>query len=173
MHVSLTNNSEEVLQEVHEGVYEIGLVTLNEQKLERLCKDYDLECEILMRDEVVGVMSHRVANVEKKAINQYELSTDRLSLYGIDPLEEYREGVSRYISVSNDINFHKNLTVEMNAIVLLPGIAAKQFFNSSKYIILPLKDTDVPLVHAAIYHRTISQENWDVVALIRKALLQS
>ena len=169
MHVSLANHAEEIMKLILNDSYQLGLVTLNEQKLHDLCSMYDLEYDILEQDKVVGVINYRMSNIEKKYIDGYNFSNDRISLYGIEPLEE---DIARYTSISNDIYFHKNLVAEMNAIVLLPGIAAKQFFNSSKYIVLPLKDTNAPLVHAAVYHRTISREYWDVIELIRKVIVQ-
>ena len=172
MHVSLANHAEEIMKLILNDSYQLGLVTLNEQKLHDLCSMYDLEYDILEQDKVVGVINYRMSNIEKKYIDGYNFSNDRISLYGIEPLEEYKEDIARYTSISNDIYFHKNLVAEMNAIVLLPGIAAKQFFNSSKYIVLPLKDTNAPLVHAAVYHRTISREYWDVIELIRKVIVQ-
>lgn len=172
MHVSLANHAEEIMQLILNDSYQLGLVTLNEQKLNDLCSLYGLEYDILEQDKVVGVINYRASNIEKKYIDGYNFSNDRISLYGIEPLDEYKDDIARYTSISNDIYFHKNLVAEMNATVLLPGIAAKQFFNSSKYIVLPLKDTNAPLVHAAVYHRTISREYWDVIELIRKVIVQ-
>ncbi len=173
MHVSLTNHAEEIMHNIISDSYQIGLVTLNEQKLKMLCSKYDLEYDILEQDQVVGVIKYRASTIEKKYIDETNFSKDYMSLYGIEPQEEYKSLSARYISVSNDIYFHKNLIEALNAVVLLPGIAAKLFFHSSKYMILPLKDINAPLVHAAVYHCTIRQEYWDVVELIRKVVVQS
>lgn len=169
--ISQVDHAEQVMEKVKESIYDIGLISLNELKMKQLCAAYDLEYEILARDEIVGVMPRRMANFEKRMISSEDFIMYPKALCNIEPLEEYMENRIEYISISTDINFYLQLLNEMEVIVFMPAISAKQFFRNKQYVRLPLEKVETHIIHAVVYPREISQELWRIIGTIKERVL--
>ncbi|MBR6755975.1 MAG: LysR family transcriptional regulator [Peptococcaceae bacterium] len=169
--ISQTDHAEEVMSKIKDGSYDLGLISLNEGRLEQLCQTYDLEYEILLRDEILGVMPRRIANFEKRAIIAKDYEMYPKALCNIEPLPEYVNDLE-YMSISTDINFYLQLLNEVDVIVMMPSVSAKQFFKAKPYAILPLEAEPVSLIHVVVYPRTISKELWKIITMIRQMMLE-
>lgn len=170
-HISQNDHAEEVMSKIKDGVYNLGLISLNEARLEQLCQTYDLEYEILLRDEIVGVMPRRIANFEKRAIISNDYKMYPKALCNIEPLAEYVNDIE-YMSISTDINFYLQLLNEVDVIVMMPSVSAKQFFKAKPYAILPLEEEKFSVIHVVVYPRTISKELWKIITMIRQMMLE-
>ena len=75
-----------------------------------------------------------------------------------------------HMIVSNDADFHRNMLKYADAIVIMAGLAYEYFFSSKNFIALPVEGIDVPLIHAAIYHKNADGWVEEFVKMIRKEM---
>ncbi len=170
MQVALLNESREVLEQVNAGKYDIGLITLNEELLQERCAEYGLQMEILARDEAVMVTEQRVVGAEKSQISHEEMGLYQQSIFNLEIHPKWEVHLEQGISMSNDINFHRKMMHERDALVTMPNIASKKFFNKSKYKVLLFADNTVEIVHAAVYCADCNPQMKEIISLIRQEM---
>ena len=170
MQVALLNDSREVLEQVHGGKYDIGLITLNEELLQERCTEYGLQMEILARDEAVIVTEQRTVGAEKSRISYDEMELYQQSVFNLEIHPRWAAQLGKGISLSNDINFHRKMMHERDALVTMPNIASKKFFNKSKYKVLLFADDRVEIVHAAVYCADCNPQMKEIISLIRQEI---
>ena len=170
MQVALLNDSREVLEQVHGGKYDIGLITLNEELLQERCAEYGLQMEILARDEAVIVTEQRTVGAEKSRISYDEMELYQQSVFNLEIHPRWAAQLGKGISLSNDINFHRKMMHERDALVTMPNIASKKFFNKSKYKVLLFADDTVEIVHAAVYCADCNPQMKEIISLIRQEI---
>ena len=170
MQVALLNDSREVLEQVHGGKYDIGLITLNEELLQERCAEYGLQMEILARDEAVIVTEQRTVGAEKSRISYDEMELYQQSVFNLEIHPRWAAQLGKGISLSNDINFHRKMMHERDALVTMPNIASKKFFNKSKYKVLLFADDRVEIVHAAVYCADCNPQMKEIISLIRQEI---
>ena len=170
MQVALLNDSREVLEQVHGGKYDIGLITLNEELLQERCAEYGLQMEILARDEAVIVTEQRTVGAEKSRISYDEMELYQQSVFNLEIHPRWAAQLGKGISLSNDINFHRKMMHERDALVTMPNIASKKFFNKSKYKVLLFADDRVEIVHAAVYCADCNPQMKEIISLIRQEM---
>ena len=170
MQVALLNDSCEVLEQVHGGKYDIGLITLNEELLQERCAEYGLQMEILARDEAVIVTEQRTVGAEKSRISYDEMELYQQSVFNLEIHPRWAAQLGKGISLSNDINFHRKMMHERDALVTMPNIASKKFFNKSKYKVLLFADDRVEIVHAAVYCADCNPQMKEIISLIRQEI---
>ena len=170
MQVALLNDSREVLEQVHGGKYDIGLITLNEELLQERCAEYGLQMEILARDEAVIVTEQRTVGAEKSRISYDEMALYQQSVFNLEIHPRWAAQLGKGISLSNDINFHRKMMHERDALVTMPNIASKKFFNKSKYKVLLFADDRVEIVHAAVYCADCNPQMKEIISLIRQEM---
>ena len=171
MQVALLNNSDEVLRQIKEHKYDFGLITLNEQLLQERCTEYGLQMEILARDEAVLVTEQRTVGAEKSRIHYEEMPLYQQSVFNLEIHPKWKVFMDQGISMSNDINFHRKMMQERDAIVTMPHMASKKFFNKNKYKVLTFADETVEIVHAAVYCAECNPQMKEVISLIRQEFL--
>ena len=171
MQVALLNNSDEVLRQIKEHKYDFGLITLNEQLLQERCAEYGLQMEILARDEAVLVTEQRTVGAEKSRIHYEEMPLYQQSVFNLEIHPKWKVFMDQGISMSNDINFHRKMMQERDAIVTMPHMASKKFFNKNKYKVLTFADETVEIVHAAVYCAECHPQMKEVISLIRQEFL--
>jgi len=171
MQVALLNNSDEVLRQIKEHKYDFGLITLNEQLLQERCAEYGLQMEILARDEAVLVTEQRTVGAEKSRIHYEEMPLYQQSVFNLEIHPKWKVFMDQGISMSNDINFHRKMMQERDAIVTMPHMASKKFFNKNKYKVLTFADETVEIVHAAVYCAECNPQMKEVISLIRQEFL--
>lgn len=170
MQVALLNDSREVLEQVNAGKYDIGLITLNEELLQERCAEYGLQMEILARDEAVIVTEQRTVGAEKSRISYDEMELYQQSVFNLEIHPRWAAQLGKGISLSNDINFHRKMMHERDALVTMPNIASKKFFNKSKYKVLLFADDTVEIVHAAVYCADCNPQMKEIISLIRQEI---
>ena len=170
MQVALLNDSREVLEQVHGGKYDIGLITLNEELLQERCAEYGLQMEILARDEAVIVTEQRTVGAEKSRMTYDEMALYQQSVFNLEIHPRWAAQLGKGISLSNDINFHRKMMHERDALVTMPNIASKKFFNKSKYKVLLFADDRVEIVHAAVYCADCNPQMKEIISLIRQEI---
>ena len=170
MQVALLNDSREVLEQVNAGKYDIGLITLNEELLQERCAEYGLQMEILARDEAVIVTEQRTVGAEKSRISYDEMELYQQSVFNLEIHPRWAAQLGKGISLSNDINFHRKMMHERDALVTMPNIASKKFFNKSKYKVLLFADDRVEIVHAAVYCADCNPQMKEIISLIRQEM---
>ena len=171
MQVALLNESREVMEQVKANKYDIGLVTLNEELLQERCAEYGLQMEIIARDEAVLVTEQRTVGAEKNRISYEEMPLYQQSVFNLEIHPKWQALMSNGISMSNDINCHRKMMHERDAIVTMPNIASKKFFNKSKYKVLMFADETVDIVHAAVYCAECNPQMKEIISLIRQEIL--
>ena len=170
MQVALLNDSREVLEQVKAGKYDIGLITLNEELLQERCAEYGLQMEILARDEAVIVMEQRTVGAEKSRMTYDEMALYQQTVFNLEIHPRWTTQLGKGISLSNDINFHRKMMHERDALVTMPNIASKKFFNKSKYKVLLFADDRVEIVHAAVYCADCNPQMKEIISLIRQEI---
>ena len=170
MQVALLNDSTEVLEQVNAGKYDIGLITLNEELLQERCVEYGLQMEILARDEAVIVTEQRTVGAEKSRMTYDEMALYQQSVFNLEIHPRWAAQLGKGISLSNDINFHRKMMHERDALVTMPNIASKKFFNKSKYKVLLFADDTVEIVHAAVYCADCNPQMKEIISLIRQEI---
>ena len=170
MQVALLNDSCEVLEQVNAGKYDIGLITLNEELLQERCAEYGLQMEILARDEAVIVTEQRTVGAEKSRMTYDEMALYQQSVFNLEIHPRWAAQLGKGISLSNDINFHRKMMHERDALVTMPNIASKKFFNKSKYKVLLFADDTVEIVHAAVYCADCNPQMKEIISLIRQEI---
>ena len=170
MQVALLNDSREVLEQVHGGKYDIGLITLNEELLQERCAEYGLQMEILARDEAVIVTEQRTVGAEKSRISYDEMELYQQSVFNLEIHPRWAAQLGKGVSLSNDINFHRKMMHERDALVTMPNIASKKFFNKSKYKVFLFADDRVEIVHAAVYCADCNPQMKEIISLIRQEI---
>lgn len=170
MQVALLNESREVLEQVKAGKYDIGLITLNEELLQERCTEYGLQMEILAKDEAVIVTEQRTVGAEKSQITHEEMALYQQSIFNLEIHPKWVEYLNKGISLSNDINFHRKMMHERDALVTMPNIASKKFFNKNKYKVLMFADKTVEIVHAAVYCVDCNPQMKEIISLIRQEM---
>ena len=170
MQVALLNDSREVLEQVNAGKYDIGLITLNEELLQERCAEYGLQMEILARDEAVIVTEQRTVGAEKSRMTYDEMALYQQSVFNLEIHPRWAAQLGKGISLSNDINFHRKMMHERDALVTMPNIASKKFFNKSKYKVLLFADDTVEIVHAAVYCADCNPQMKEIISLIRQEI---
>ena len=168
--MALLNESREVLEQVKAGKYDIGLITLNEELLQERCAEYGLQMEILARDEAVMVMEQRTVGAEKSRMTYDEMALYQQSVFNLEIHPRWAAQLGKGISLSNDINFHRKMMHERDALVTMPNIASKKFFNKSKYKVLLFADDRVEIVHAAVYCADCNPQMKEIISLIRQEI---
>jgi len=171
MQVALLNESCEVMEQVRAGKYDIGLITLNEELLQERCAEYGLQMEILAKDEAVLVTEQRTIGAEKSRISYTEMAMHQLSVFNLEIQPKWEELMGNGISMSNDINFHRKMMYERDALVIMPNLASKKFFGKNKYKVLMFADDTVEIVHAAVYCAECSPQMKEIISLIRQEIL--
>ena len=170
MQVALLNDSREVLEQVNAGKYDIGLITLNEELLQERCAEYGLQMEILARDEAVIVTEQRTVGAEKSRMTYDEMALYQQSVFNLEIHPRWAAQLGKGISLSNDINFHRKMMHERDALVTMPNIASKKFFNKSKYKVLLFADDTVEIVHAAVDCADCNPQMKEIISLIRQEI---
>ena len=166
---------ETVIKSIKDQESDIGLITFNAKELMRIMEDFQGEIllDVLARDEMIGVVNRKHYNGEIDYIRADDCfsSSQLRTIYNITPVEEMRElAQNSHMIVSSDADFHRNMLKYADAIVIMAGLAYEYFFSSKNFIALPVEGIDVPLIHAAIYHKNADGWVEEFVKMIRKEM---
>lgn len=167
-------NFDAVLEQVSSGEYDLGLMTINEQELNRkLSKaNHKLNVEILVRDEMIVVMDRRYYHGNIVAVNGDVLEkAPARTLYNIIPVDAMRQQVIHAnIICSNDADFHRSMMEKAGAMTIMSGLAYQYYFNSRRYVALSFEGGMPALIHAAIYRKDAGTDFHRFVSMIRKEM---
>lgn len=166
---------ETVIKSIKDQESDIGLITFNAKELMRIMEDFQGEIllDVLARDEMIGVVNRKHYNGEIDYIRADDCfsSSQLRTIYNITPVEKMRDlAQTSHMIVSNDADFHRNMLKYADAIVIMAGLAYEYFFSSKNFIALPVEGIDVPLIHAAIYHKNADGWVEEFVKMIRKEM---
>lgn len=170
--ISMTDTLEDVFSQVAEGKSDLGLLTFNAQELKKKHASYqdEIQLEVLALDEMIAVMDRRYYSGDKEYLSIEEYHSHISTLYNIIPIEMYHDTETTKIVCPNNADFHRNMMETAGAIVVMPGLAYQYFFNSKKYVGLPLEGYHIDMAHAAIYRRDAGEKLQYFVSLIRKEM---
>ena len=173
--MDMVDTLETVIKSIRNQESDIGLITFNEKELMRIMEEFQGEIllDVLARDEMIGVVNRKHYNGEVDYIRSedYFGPSQLRTIYNITPVEKMRElAQNSYMIVSNDADFHRNMLKYADAIVIMAGFAYEYFFSSKNFIALPVEGIDVPLIHAAIYHKNADSWVEEFVKRIRKEM---
>lgn len=173
LHLSMSENVDDVIDRVRDGACDIGLLTFNEQEMMKkfaLVQD-EIHLEVLARDEIVGVIDKKHYKGRSEYLTSEERQQYRTTQYNIIPAKEFDAyiGLNGHIINFNDAEFHRNM-LEIGALVMMPELAYEYFFKNKRFIALPMEDVTVPLIHAAIYRKDTDIYLKEFVAKIRKEM---
>ena len=172
--IVLTNDIDDLLEQIQDGRCDIGFLTYNEEELYHKYGDLqtDLKLDILAEDDVVAVTDVRFIkeNQTELAIMEYR-DNHIITMYDLQSIEIHQEDSRTGTMVSsNDADFHRRMIEKTGAVVVMPRLAYQHFFKAKKYVGLPLANSDVSLVHAAVYRRDADIRIQEFTAMIRKEL---
>lgn len=176
MRFKLTNaeTALQVLEQIHNGEKSIGLISYNGAELEKLFDAYktDLRLDVLARDEIIAVVNRKDYNGSAEYLDLGKLSATTLRAgYNVESAEEWKHDVQEYYAVSsNDADFIRTLLDQTGVVVSMSGLSYQMFFSGKKYVGLPMKNVEAPIVHAAVYRRDAESFYQDVVRMIRKEM---
>lgn len=174
MKIILTDNMDELLQQVKDNECDIGFFTYNEKELREkfISLQGELKLDILAWDELVAVTDRRlVKEGQTEIVIDKHGSENIITMFNLLPSEEYQEkSFNDTLVSSNNADFHRRMIEKVGAIVIMPRLAYQYFFNAKKYIGLPLADKHVTLVHAAVYREDTKMHLQDMAAVVRQKL---
>ncbi len=172
LQISLTNDVDELLAQVQNGQCDMGFLTYNEEELYRKFSAFeDLLLETLARDELIAVTDRKFCKEGQEMLTAEEYQQRIITLYNIISIDDSKEASKRETMVSsNDADFHRRMIEKTGAIVIMPSLAYQYFFNSKKYIGLPLESGNVALLHGAIYRNDADLRMKDFVSMIRREI---
>jgi len=172
--MSQAENLDSILRHVQSGKKDIGLISMNSDELDRKFAAYsdELQLDILAQDELVAVLNRKDYNGKHVFIPAAEqMGRYFTTMYNIEPIDEYKFSVdSTSLTCSNDADFHRAMLEKGGTMVLMSGLSYQYFFNSKKYVCLPLEHIDVPMIHAAVYRKDASAQMQELVQMIRQEL---
>lgn len=169
----LTDSLEALFAQVQSREYDLGLLSFNEnvllEKFTVLAEQYQLE--ILARDEMVAVMDKRFYKGEQEQLSLTEYASHLKTIYNIIPIEEMRSSAwDTNVVCSNDAKFHREMLEKTGAIVMMPYLAYQYFFNSKKYVALPLENSSTTMLHAAFYRKDADEQLRQFVDMLRREM---
>lgn len=146
---------EYIVSEVANGIYDIGLLTLNKEYLDELLQQYteqQLQCDVLLYDQLVACMSAESSSARlDKIYADKELSLKMV--FGVNPIDKYRKSaMEESIICSSDITFHKKMLLQNDVYTYMPKLAYTTLFKGKKFTAKPLiLDEEVEIIHCVIY----------------------
>lgn len=171
--ISMLDSLQDILEQVQQDKYDIGLFTYNEEALLRHFSAYqnELELSLLARDEMVVVMNSHSYRSGLEVLSKAEYQSHFRSMYSLVPIDEMMVAAqSINVMRSNDADFHRAMIKKADACVAMPRLAYQHFFSGKSYMALPLEGSPTTLLHAAVYRKDAPEELQKFVALIRMAL---
>lgn len=170
--ITMVDSLQEVLDRVARGESDLGLVTYNEEELFRKFSSYQkvLDMDLLARDELVIAMDRRLYQGQKFLSVQEHQSHFR-TMYCVLPIDEmmpYAKDIN--VMRSDDAAFHREMMKKVDAYVTMPKLAYQHFFSSKTCVALPLENTEMPLLHAAVYRKDGKEELKKFASMIRVGL---
>ena len=144
-----------IVSEVANGIYDIGLLTLNKEYLDELLQQYteqQLQCDVLLYDQLVACMSAESSSARlDKIYADKELSLKMV--FGVNPIDKYRKSaMEESIICSSDITFHKKMLLQNDVYTYMPKLAYTTLFKGKKFTAKPLiLDEEVEIIHCVIY----------------------
>jgi DNA-binding transcriptional LysR family regulator len=170
LNLSLTDNPDAIFSQVLNGECDLGLISFNEEELRRKYHDslQALELQILAHDEILAVMDQRYYDGIHNYLPNETFRKRRVTLYSLIPIELFR---SMNLVYSNDADFHRGMLEHAGAVVVMPGLAYQYFFNSRRYVALPMEDSiKAEIVHAAVYRSDADDKLKEFVSMIRREM---
>ena len=168
--ISMVDSLSTLLEQVNEGICDIGLVTFNEEELLRQFSQYQgtLDMKLLAQDELVVVMDRRLHQPGQEYVTKRDYWKHFRTIYSMIPVENVaRDAEDVMVIRSNDAEFHRAMMKKAETYVIMPRLAYQHFFSSKSYVALPLDDVQVKLLHAAIYRKNISSSMQKFVSQIQ------
>jgi len=163
----------QVLDAVQSGDKDIGLISMNEEEFIRKFTPYQdtLQIELLVRDDLVGVINYREYDGIQQEIDGEKYDISLRTIYNVEPTEDWRLGaLEHHIICSNDADFHRAILERKGALVIMSGLSHQYFFNQKKYVALPIKGVDVNILHVAVYRKDASKAIQEFVRRVRREM---
>lgn len=165
---------ETLMEQIADGYYDVGLVTMNEEELAEKMRayDYTLENVVLLRDDLVVVTDRKNMRKGLTTMTEEEYKAGPNTTFTLITREKYREVAEKInMAVSNDMDFHRRMIDKMGANVTMPGLTQKVFFNSKKYGTLEFGYAEErAIAHCAIYRKNNEEQLREFVQLLENEL---
>ena len=162
-----------VLEQVKNGDKDIGLISMKAEEFQRRFLDYEeeLQMETLIHDEIVIVINQKYYTGEKDYLEEEVYRNQLKTQFNIEAVGKWENTTKvSFSACSNDADFHRAMLEKNNASVTMTGLSYQYFFNSKKYVALCLEDTDVAIIHAAVYRKDADETIQEIVRMIRKEM---
>ena len=138
-----------------------------------LILDYEeeLQMETLIHDEIVIVINQKYYTGEKDYLEEEVYRNQLKTQFNIEAVGKWENTTKvSFSACSNDADFHRAMLEKNDASVTMSGLSYQYFFNSKKYVALCLDDTDVAIIHAAVYRKDADETIQEIVRMIRKEM---
>ena len=171
--ILMMDSLEVLLEQVNEGICDIGLVTFNAEELLRQFSQYQnaLEMKLLAQDELVVVLDRHLYQPGQEYVTKQDYWKHFRTIYSMIPVENVaRDAEDVMVIRSNDAEFHRAMMKKAEAYVIMPRLAYQHFFSSKSYVALPLDEVQVKVLHAAIYRKNISDSMQKFISQIQLEL---
>ena len=163
-----------VLEQVKSGEKDIGFISINAESFRQKFAlfEEELVSEILMRDEIVAVMKKESYSGSRESLEEAVFERQWKTLFNVEPADEWCSHLMDvpFSASSNDIEFHRAMLEKMSATVVMTGLSYQHFFNTRKYIALPIENQEVTILHTAVYRRDVDAVIQEIVRKVRTEL---
>ena len=162
-----------VLEKVHDGVKDIGLISYNADEFRTKYEAYmtTLQADILARDKLVGVVNRKFYNGEQNCVTLSDYDSSLKMMYNIEPIEAYRvDAWNTNMVCSSDADFHRAMLEKEGSLAVMSGLSAQCFFNSKKYVSLPIENQETDIYHVAVYRKNAEPHIQELIRMIRKEM---
>ena len=162
-----------VLEKVHDGVKDIGLISYNADEFQSKYEPYHdiVQTEVLVRDKLVGVINRKFYSGDQEQIVLNDYDSALKMMYNIEPIDERRtDAWNTNMVCSSDADFHRAMLEKQGSVAIMSGLSAQCFFHNKKYVTLPIESQAVEIYHIAVYRKDAPPYIRELVQMIRKEM---
>ena len=162
-----------VLEKVHDGVKDIGLISYNANEFHAKYEAYraTLQADILARDKLGGVVNRKFYNGEQNCVTLSDYDSSLKMMYNIEPVDARRiDAWNTNMVCSSDADFHRAMLEKEGSLAVMSGLSAQYFFHNKKYVAMPIQDQDFEIQHIAVYRKDAQPHIQELVRMIRKEM---
>jgi len=164
----------EIFHSVAEGNCDLAVASLDRDRINLLWGKYSefVKMKILVQDVLVACCMRGSAPAMLQSISAEDYDSYSHSIFAVIPKEEHSKIAYQSVGVLNDLTFHQNLLQKKrDHFVIMPRIAYQLFFQSRKYVAVPLQ-VPTDMVHVLILPKESSDEVLQFAQQIEKEFQQ-
>jgi DNA-binding transcriptional LysR family regulator len=146
----------EIFSAISEHSGNVAFLSINEEyfleQFTRLEKPNSLHHNIMLTDRLVACVPAHSPLADKEMVEQSDIMTRPFTYLNIVPLVKHKTQYSNLaLYTSSNIEFHRRILQEMDAVSLMPRYVYQNLFDSKHVVAKPLEGAQQIIYHAALY----------------------